>query len=571
MKKIFLNLIKAGLTYLAILIYSKIIFKTDSYNVLLLMLFFMLFYFYYKDNLKINNKIKKYSFTLSIILSFILSVGSITSSYIYSKPTNIFNLKNIIYVIVCTAGFIVLFNKIFKIFFSNINKIVITNKDNKEDKKFFVAGNILILLAHTLFFIRYYPAIMTPDSYAILHNVNNFILDDFNTFGHTWFVGIFFHLGKFLFHNMNMAVALFTVVQMIIMSMIFTFGIKYLYNKGLNKKICIILFLLYALNPLYGHYSISLWRDVIFGGSFILMFISLYEMNDVKEIDNKYYILFIIGSLIMLFFRNNGIYIFLFMLPFIILILKNKRLVISIICFSLIIFYAIIKGPVFDYLNVSRSTPAEAYSIPYQQIARVISSGVYIDDSHKQYFEKLFSYDQIPDNYNPIVSNSIKNLSDSYYLDANKAEFFKNYVTMFFQYPTIYVDAFLLQTLGYWYPDTIYWATGGESSSIYDSEKIYTNPLTPKWYNYIIDKMVSRRLPLNNLLWSVGLPFILLVISSLIMLYLGKQKYLLSFVPLYGLWVSIMLAAPVYSELRYVYGLFTCLPIFLLVPYINNK
>ena len=571
MKKMFLSLVEATFTYLSILIYNNVIFKTGSYNILFLMAFFIFFNFYYKDDLKINNKIKKYSLILGLCFSLILSIGSIVSTYISKGPVIIFGLKNFIYAVISTVGFTILFFKVFKHFFHNMGKIQIVEEHSDDEKKIFIIGNIIILMVHSLYFIRYYPGIMTADSYAILHNANNFILDDFNTFGHTWFVGAFFHLGKFLFHNMNAAVAFFIIIQMIIMSFIFTAVIRFLYKKGLSKRICVSLFAFYALNPLHAHYSVTLWRDVMFGGSFVLLLISLYEMVDCKKTETKYYILFVIGSLIMLFFRNNGIYIFLFMFPFIIFLLKYKRFLMIIMCGCIIIVYFIIKGPVFDCLNVRRSTPAEAYSIPYQQIARVISSGAYIDDSHRKYFERLFSYDQISESYNPIVSNSIKNLSDSYYLDDNKAKFFSNYVTLFFQYPRIYVEAYMLQTLGYWYPDTIYWATGGESSSIFESEDIYTNSLTPDWYNSIIDSTTSRRVPFNNLIWSVGLPFLLLIFSSFVMFYLGKKKYIVSFVPLYGLWISIMLAAPVYSELRYVYGLFTCLPLFLLLPYIDCK
>ena len=40
------------------------------------------------------------------------------------------------------------------------------------------------------------------------------------------------------------------------------------------------------------------------------------------------------------------------------------------------------------------------------------------------------------------------------------------------------------------------------------------------------------------------------------------------FTPLFGLWLSIMAATPVFCELRYIYGLFTCIPLLIITPII---
>lgn len=40
------------------------------------------------------------------------------------------------------------------------------------------------------------------------------------------------------------------------------------------------------------------------------------------------------------------------------------------------------------------------------------------------------------------------------------------------------------------------------------------------------------------------------------------------FTPLFGLWLSIMAATPVFCELRYVYGLFICIPLLIITPII---
>lgn len=97
------NLMLAFISYLSILIYFKIIFSYDSYNFMLLILFFLLFVFYNKYLDKYHNLDKRtrlFSLTLSIILSFILILGSLVSSHIYETTGLIFNFHRIIYLIV---------------------------------------------------------------------------------------------------------------------------------------------------------------------------------------------------------------------------------------------------------------------------------------------------------------------------------------------------------------------------------------------------------------------------------------------------------------------------------------
>lgn len=575
MKKKFINIILALFTFVAILIYNNDFLNGNSYNILITLLFFVLYYFYSKIDVQGNKKIKMFSFVLSMILGTILSVGNIVNKYIYDMPSNIFNLNRTIYSILMIIGFIPFFYKLFTLLIQKTPKILKLKNKQQMSKKEFIVIMSIILFGNFLYFIRFFPAIMSPDSYYVIHYANNYILSDFHTFGHTWFFGIFFHLGKVLFNNLNTAVAFSIIIQMICISILFTIVIKYLYNKGLSKKICLLISFIYGFTPLFGHYSVTLWRDVMFGTAFAPLFISLYEIVTNKKNNKGNLVLFTICILIIMFFRNNGIYIFIFTIPFLIIFLKDKRKMMSIICTTLLIFYFIIKGPIFNYFNVERSKTAEAYSIPLQQMARVVALDYKITGNDKKFLENLWEYNKVATSYRNITSDPIKTITNNDFLRNNKKDFIKTYLSLLMKHPKVYIEAYMMETIGYWYPDIIYWATGGESKGIFEEEKVYNIPLTPSWYNKIIDYTTSRSLPLSNILWSVGLSFIILLISSFITAFYNK-KILLCYVPLFGLWLSIMAATPVFCELRYVYGLFTSLPLLILIPLItayekNNK
>lgn len=571
MKKNIKNLIFAFISFISILIYLNVFLKEESYNIILSIIFFVLWYFYSKYEINYDKKTKKYSLILSIIISMILGIGHIVSIYIYTPIASILNIKNILYIIILVLGFSLMFYRLFGFILLKINKTNFIEKHQKMSIKQFLIITLIIFLCSLIYFLRFYPAIMTPDSYYVIHYANNFILSDFHTFGHTWWFGIFFHLGKIIFNDYNAAVAFSTINQMICMSLIFATGIKFLYNKGLKKIYCLIILLFCALNPLYTHYNVTLWRDIMFGGSFVLTLISIYNFIDKDNLSIKDIILFIVGTLIMLFFRNNGIYVYIFSIPFIIIFIKKKRKQMAILTISLAVFYIIIKGPVFDYFKIAKTTSVEAYSIPLQQIARVIVNDKEISQKEKEYLEKLFDYEKVKEEYRPAISDPIKNITSNDVLTNDKITFFKTYLSLLVKYPKIYFEAYFTQTLGYWYPDVIYWATAGESQSIFEEENVYTKPLTSTNFNKLIDSTTSRKIPLCNLTWSIGLQFILLFISSIILFYKGNKKYVISYILLYGLWLSIMASTPVFSELRYAYGLFTCMPIFIFIPLITTS
>ena len=570
MKKIVCNIILSIVTFVALLIYNNDFLNGNSYNIFITLLFFAIYYFYSKFNTKCSKKAKIYSLILSFILGIVLATGNIVSKYIYDMPSNIFNYKRVLCVIIMIVGFTVLFYRLFEIAIPKLKNVLKLEKNKKMTKKEFFAVMSMILFGNFLYFIRFYPAIMTPDSYYVIHYANNFILSDFHTFGHTWFFGVFFHLGKLIFSNLNSAVAFSIIIQMICISGLFTIVIRYLYNKGLSRKICLLIAFVYGFTPLFGHYSVTLWRDVMFGTAFTSLFVSLYDFVTNKKVSKGNVILFIISILIIMFFRNNGIYIFIFTVPFIIICLKDKRKTMSIICASLLVFYFVIKGPVFNYFNVAKSKTAEAYSIPLQQMARVVALDYDINNNDKAFLEKLWEYDKVATNYKNITSDPIKTITNNDVLKNNKKEFIQTYLSLLIKHPRVYIEAYMMETIGYWYPDIIYWATGGESYGMFEEENIYNNPLTPTWYNKLIDDTTTRSLPLSNILWSVGLTFIILLISSFITTFYNK-KILLCYIPLFGLWLSIMAATPVFCELRYVYGLFTCMPLLLLVPLIISS
>lgn len=562
-----LNVIFSFFTWHSLITYMN----SSFYNIVSILMFIALLYFYNNVNKQYTKKEKIYSIILSVLFSIILSIGNITINNSTINNIGYLNYKNIIKIFIMILGFIPLLYRLFNILFKISNKVKIIDNKRKDkiDYKKFILIFLIIFCGWFILFLRFFPAIMTPDSYYVIHNVTNNILSDHHTFGHTWFFGAFFHIGKLLFSSVYGGIAFYTIAQMCLMDLMFTYVISYFYNRKLKKSIIYILVLFVTLNPLFSHYSVTLWRDVLFGMSFLIIFLCLYKYVISKfKITILDTILFTISIIILLFFRNNGIYVLIFLTPFLIFI-GNKKIIKAIYLISIIIIYFVIKSPIFDYFNVEKGLEREAYSIPIQQISRVVASNKTISDKNYKVLSKLYDVNRAKTEYNPTISDKMKETINGDYLKENKSEFLKTWFNLLKKYPSIYFEAYFTQTLGYWHPDVKYWATAGESVSIFDSE-IHSNPLLPEWLCSLIDKTTSRKIPFSIFIWSIGLNFAILVISTFLTIYKKNKNHLLYYVPFYALWLTMMLATPVYAELRYIFGLFVTIPFIIIVPFLND-
>ena len=560
------NLLFAILTEIAFAEYFNY-----QYDFVITCFFFVFLYLYKKTDSKYSKKIKKYSMILSIVISLILSIGKIPSNHIWDIPFTIFGIKNIIKTLILFIGITPLLFRLFCSMFKNLNRIKLFDEKRKMNKKSFFIIFFLMLLSWIPFLLRYFPARMTPDSFYVIHYANEGILSDLHTFGHTWFFGMFFHLGKLIFGNLNIAVAFGTLGQMVTLSLIFTNVIRVLHNAGVKKIILIALFVFYALTPLNGMYSVTLWRDVLFGAAFPLLAVYLYEyINNEYKLSWKQVLLVLLSILFILFFRNNGIYVFILTIILIPFFNKHHKKIIFISGILITILYFVIKGPIFDAFGVAKTKSIEAYSIPLQQISRVIYLDGNISKKQREELNKYIKVDSIKESYRQVISDPIKNISNGDVISDNLGDFLSLWFRLLLKNPRIYVESYIMQTIGYWYPTIDYGGNETHLQSFFE-EDVTSSPITGDKINNIIDKYTSKTMPFSNIFWSIGTSFILLIISTAIMLYNGNKKYLILNIPLYALWAVIMISTPVFAELRYIYGLLITIPILLITQTNNTK
>ena len=557
---------------LAIYSYSSILMIIGiekNYNVFLLLGLLAIVFMFFK--LKINKKMNKLSILISVLISLLICVGNVVENSMTNNTLNIFNVRILFKLLITFGGVFIFLNLLFNTFFTKIQNInLLCQNERKSDKKIFFISWGMIFLLWLPYFLRYFPGIMTLDSRVQLSYIEDMIFRNNHPFIQTWFEGGIYNLGKFLFNNTNMAMGFYTIIQMLILSAIFAYAVKFLYKHKFNSIIVVLVLFAYALLPQFALYSVTVWKDVLFGGAMLIMFISVIEMTLTDKLKISNIILFVISAVMILFFRNNGIYIMIVCLPFFIYCFRKKIKIILPILIGLFTLYFVVTGPVYNYLKVEKPSNVESLGVPLQQVGRVIASDGKMGKEEKEYLMTIFDFAEIKNVYAPHIVDPVKNHANRGVLATTEKQFLETWFSLFLKNPDTYVEAYLSQTLGYWYPSVKYWTTGSLSSE--NTYGVHNVNLLPNILTKIIDRVNSLDYSLSVLCWGIGLGFILLFLSIVVasIRKIDKDKYFAWYIPFVGLWITMMLASPVFAEYRYVYGLFTSLPIILLAPYLKN-
>ena len=566
-KKIILSIIMSFIMLVS-MSFQKVI---EGYNFIILIFFALYTIFIYKTDFS-NKKNFKFSICVSIVLSLIFVVGRscyiLRYNNIYSIWDELFKLRTIIYLF----GNFSLFCPIVMRSINYLDNVNIYSDDNKI-KHIWLKSFLFILICYIPYFIIYYPGFITSDSVTeISLIINNFAnLSNHHPVIHILFCSIPFKIGMLIFNNITIATACISFTQMLIMAGIYSYLIKFLYDRKVNKKILFIILLYFSINPVNACYSITIWKDIIFSGCLLLLTLTIYKMLEKRRITYKNSYFFIIISILTIFFRNNALYMFAILSIFLIIVFRRQLL--TILSMILIVFcvYFVVNGPVFKLIGVKQTSTAEYLAIPMQQIGRMAYKGVEFTDSEKKAIDEIIPLETLKKSYNPEIVDPIKfnkefNIKP---FEKDKNKYLNLYISLCTKHFDVASETFLISTLGYWYPNVDYWTviTDVEKNDIginnhlenLNGIRTYTNILT------------TKAIPIYNIIWSIGSYILIIFLTLIYTLKNGSKTNIILFIPIIGVWLTIIIATPVFAEFRYMYSACTCLPFLMLIPFMNRK
>lgn len=439
-------------------------------------------------------------------------------------------------------------------------------------KKHWLIFSIIIFCCWIPYFLTYFPGILTSDSISSIEQAFSVkALSNHHPVLFTAIVSLFVHLGLLIFNDINASIALFSLFQMIVMSLILGYATYWLYQKWPNKIFIAVILLFFSLNPIIAIYSITMWKDILFSGITVLLCLFLYDIiktNGEKLLPRKTRLIYTILIILLAFLRNNGLFIIIALtILFLISSPKKCKPILFKIHTIVILLVLLVQGPVYNLFGIQKSSFVESVGIPIQQIAYTISNNGNISEDQKAYLEKILPLEDWKNSYNPKTVDTIKFHSNfnKAIIDANKTTFIHYWLTIGLQNIPKYLNAWASSTSGYWQPGIYnYLANNSITENPY---QIRQTNLMHNIFGFSIYKPSSfiyyniNKMPVVRLIFNISFSVYVVIFYILLILFKKKPKYILPVVPLLVIWITLLIAAPTFCEFRYMFALHLMLPI----------
>ncbi len=435
---------------------------------------------------------------------------------------------------------------------------------------------LLCLLCWLPYYLYQYPGIMTPDSINQFEQVLGVIpYNNHHPFAHTMVFALLYKAAFALTGNMVVSVGFYTFAQMCLLSAGMAFFISTLRQQRIRPFVLLLLTAFYAMIPYHAVFSVTIWKDIPFAAAVLFFNCLLLRLILRGSLLLHERILLLFSGMMICLFRSNGWYAFLVVVPFLLFFFrKQKRQVYPCLLVTLLLC-VLIKYPVMNHFQVTQPDLIESLCIPTQQIAAVLCNDRELTAEERGLIESVVDLTYIKELYNPTFADNMKELvraGDQEYLASHKKEFFKLWVSLGLRYPGDYLDAYIQQTYGYWYPDSFYLVAEAEGVSATElgvsTRHLIGGPLVVKGKELAIK--LGSIVPIYGTLWSMGVACWVLLFSMGTVLVRRETRKLLCYLPSVLLLFTVLIATPVATEFRYVYFMVYSMPFYLMaamLPY----
>ncbi|MDD3183907.1 MAG: DUF6020 family protein [Anaerostipes sp.] len=336
-------------------------------------------------------------------------------------------------------------------------------------------------------------ALCWTQRYVVLKNPAQSFWNNHHPVFHTLVMGSFAKIGQLL-GNINIGLFLMTLMQTILMAMVLSYGICYMKSRGVHKIFLSIGVVFYAFGIINGLTVTSLCKDTLFTVFIIagtLFLVRILEMPELLNHSKKC----IIGSLIfsgILLFRNNGFYILIVAFPILLFVMKQQRKQICLIIgVPMLLFGILMPKVLFPALEIAPGNEREMYSVPLQQIARLVKEHKSsIDTKDMKLIVKVMDpkkrkSKEIVRRYHGRTADPIKNFYDLHTTKKDRNKLFQIWFKYLKRYPETYIQATINHTYEYFYYER-------------DGFDIYYNGLFADWGWKKYRKNMKKYLGIEN-------------------------------------------------------------------------
>lgn len=451
---------------------------------------------------------------------------------------------------------------------------------------------VVIFLCWLPVFLAYYPSVFAYDAEGQLYQV---IAHDYSTHHpllHTLFLGAFFRMGGEWLHSYSTGMAVHSVIQMALMAAAFGYTLSYLYRRGVSIYLRVLLALFYALFPTNSILALSTTKDVLFAAFVLLYTLALHRFIMKQRCDKTAeqpkaeasrdqgsLLWYVVWAVLMLLFRNNAVYAIILGIPVVCLLMRGengtgagewKR---YLFCTGIaLLTFAVCAVTLKSVTGARNGSPREMLSVPLQQMARTrVKAEDTLSEEMRQELDRYLPSEWVMAAYDPHLADPVKNRA---VIHDDPAGLVKAWIKLGLQHPQIYIDAFLDNSIGYWYVQDrshaqIY-GIGTESGFGYLSTDNRTMPAGCEIVEHsylpalragmerIVSDNVYQKLPVIRLIFAPAFYWWLLCMYIAAVVYRRRLVLLIPVVFLICYYITLLLSPAVL--IRYMYPFVVTVP-----------
>jgi len=325
--------------------------------------------------------------------------------------------------------------------------------------KYYLLMTALLMILWIPAFLAFYPGLFVYDAQWQYYMYIEGAVTAHHPAIHTYLLGWIIDSFHKLTGSINKGIAAYTVVQMILMALGCGVVFYVLYNRSDKMWKHIFAFCFYAFFPVWVIFVFSATKDSFFAiavADFVVLNLCLID-NPKAFFDNKVYVvLWIVFAFLVASLRNNAIYALVPGIPFFIIYIcksccDKKRAFAMLIITALL--YVLYRYPITNAITVEGTSKAEMLSVPCQQIMRVNAyHREELSLEEKNAIDELFDHEKWYGYYVPEIADATKGSLRMEIYENDSSVFWNLWKDLLKKYPGEYVDSFLENTYGFWYP-----------------------------------------------------------------------------------------------------------------------
>lgn len=375
----------------------------------------------------------------------------------------------------------------------------------------------------------------------------------------------------------NLGIACYMVVQMMIIAGGFTYLLSFMRRRKVSRGVRLISLLYFAFFPVVVMFTLCSAKDALFTVALLLLLLALLDMGSVSGqffTSNRKMLFFVLSAVAMMLLRKNGVYAFAVMVPILLLYHKQNRKKTALLIGIIFLTYFGINTGLTVVFHAQGGENQEILTVPIQQLARTYKFNREafeqedIDTLHEILPEEALVL------YNPKLSDPVKVRFQNEVFAADKSKYAGLWLRIGLKKPLSYINAWLVNSYGFWYPDTVidvysgntvFTFTYGESSYFgYEVEEPGFRDSKIPWldeaYRKLALEISQEKIPIYSMLYSPGGIFWCIAFVFAYMLYRRKYHIVIPYMMVLTVWLTVLLG-PTYLP-RYVLIFWYGLPLF---------